>query len=343
MQKDYLPAWLLPEVRLASRPALLTLILLLVIGLGAVLAGWGNQPESPDFDLLQAPSSHKLDITSVHKPDNSVPAISSDGGLAQGPAVPSPDDVPAVLEIPAPDLTDSPGPYKVPDLPSEAANPQPPEQGPAPAPIGFDAGNLFNESSLRGDTPMIRTWKLLGYPAILAAALAAAPQLAGAQDETKNSQGSDAKRDVNLKDLKASLDAIKKQLDGNSLYTDVVAKDLRDLQAKVAQLQKDVDSLMQARTSTSNYQPTVPAPGTTTPAGRIKLVNTWPERITVFLNDRTFYVNPNQEITVPDMPAGQFTYEILDQRPDNSILQITQKLPRTLAPNETFTIHVHPR
>jgi hypothetical protein len=46
---------------------------------------------------------------------------------------------------------------------------------------------------------------------------------------------------------------------------------------------------------------------------------------------------------VPDMPAGQFTYEILDQRPDNSILQITQKLPRTLAPNETFTIHVHPR
>ena len=154
MPNDHLPAWLLPEVKLASRPALLALILLLLVGMGAVLAGWSTRQESADFDLLADPSSHKLDITSAPEPANSVPATSSDVGLmAQGSAAP---EGPAVLEIPAPDPTDSPGAYKIPDLPAETT----PSPSSAPAPISFDAGNLFVESSLRGDTPMMRTWKM---------------------------------------------------------------------------------------------------------------------------------------------------------------------------------------
>ena len=338
MQQDRLPAWLLPEVKLASRPALLALILLLLVGLGAVLAGWSSRPESADFDLLADPSSHKLDITSVDKPDHSAPAISSDAGLmVQGPAVPPIGDGPAVLEIPAPDLADSPGPYKVPDLPAETRPLQSAEPSPAPAPNSFDAGNLFIESLLRGDTPMIRTWKLLGYPAILAAALTTTPSSLSAGDDGK--QNSDTKSKVTLEDVNESLKSIQKKLEENKRGADLMDSDLRILKEKVAQLQRDVDSLMRGRTTTANYPPNTPiAPST----GRIRLVNTWPERITVLLNDKSIPVEPNQEIIVPE-PVGTFIYEILGSSPDNTILRITQKQPRTLAANETFTIHVHPR
>jgi hypothetical protein len=331
MQKDYLPAWLLPEVKLASRPALLALILLLLVGLGAVLAGWCTRPESADFDLLADPSSHKLDITSVQEPANSVPAISSDAGLmAQGTAVA---DGPAGLEIPAPDLTDSAGAYKIPDLPAET----PPLPSPAPAPISFDAGNLFVESSLRGDTPMIRTWKMLGYPAILTAALAAAPSLAEADDTAK--QNSDTKK-VTLEDINESLKSVQKKLEEYRLSANIMGEDLQSLKNKVAQLEKDV-SLLRSRSSTSNYQPTTPGtPGAG--AGHIRLVNTWPATVTILLNDRSFRVEPGQKIDVPDVPAGAFTYEVLEARPDNTVVQIKEKQPRTLAAGETFTIHVHP-
>ncbi len=326
MQQDRLPAWLLPEVKLASRPALLALILLLLVGLGAVLAGWSSRPESANFDLLADPSSHKLDSTSVDKPDHSAPAISSDAGLmAQGPAVSPIGDGPVVLEIPAPDLADSPGPYKVPDLPAETPPLQSAEQSPAPAPISFDAGTF------RGDPPMMPTWKLLGYPAILAAALTTTPSSLSAGDDGKQ-QNSDTKK-VTLEDLKESLNSIQKKLEEKKRTADL-------LESKIAQLERDVASLMRSRTTTANYPPnTAIAPST----GRIRLVNTWPEKITVFLNDRTFYVEPNREVTVADMPAGSFTYEILESRPDNSIVQIKEKQPRALAANETFTIHVHPR
>jgi hypothetical protein len=339
--KETVPAWLLPEVRLASRPALIALILLLLVGMGMVLGGWSNRPESADFDLHTASSSHKLDIISAKGPANPpAPAFSSEAGLmAQGPVTPSPDDVPAILEIPAPDPADSPGPYKVPDLPVEAPHLLPPEQPSTPAPIVWDSGNLFIDSSLRGDTPMMRTWKMLGYPAILTAALTAAHQIAAAQDSTKNGQGSDAKSDVTLKDVNESLKAIQKKLEENRLNANILGEDVRILKEKVAQLQRDVDAL---RSTRSNYQPVAPIAPAAPSTGRIRLVNTWPERITVFLNDKSYTVEPNRELGL-DVPAGPFTYEILGVQPDNSILPITQKLPRTLAANETFMIHVHPR
>ncbi len=187
---------------------------------------------------------------------------------------------------------------------------------------------------------MMRTWKMLGYPAILTAALAADPQLAWTQEGAKNGQGTDAKSDVTLKDLNESLKAIQKKLEENRLNANILGEDVRLLKDKVAQLQRDVDSL---RTTRSNYQPVTPLAPAALSAGRIKLVNTWPDRIMVLLNDKSYNVEPNRELTVQDIPAGPFTYEILGVQPDSTILPITQKQPRTLAANETFMIHVHPR
>lgn len=342
MQNEHLPSWLLPEVRLASRPALLSLILLLLFGLGAVLACWSTRvpDESADFDLLTDHSSPKLDITSAEAPTRlPAPAFSSEaddtGWIAQAPPLPAPGDMPTVLEIPAPDPADSTSAYKIPDLP-EAPKVESPE--PSAAPIVYDAGNLFI-SSLRGDTPMIRTWKMLGYPAILAAAFSTAPHLACAGE--KNGQSTDTKTDTILKDLKEDLAVIKRKLETNTGNCNVLEENVRKLREQVAQLQKDVDSL-RGRMSVSNYQPT-PAPTPAPSTGKIRLVNTWQEKIAVFLNDKTFYVEPGRDLVVADIPAGAFTYQIVEERADNFIQPITQKLPRTLAANETFTIHVHPR
>jgi hypothetical protein len=349
MPPDRLPSWLLPEVRLASRPALLSLVMLLLVGLGVVLACWGvrAEPEYTDFDLRAGHSSPKLDITSADSPDGPLAAAfpSEVDDVKEQTAAPLP-DAPTVLEVPAPDPADSRGAYKIPDLPGApvADAPGSPQLEPAettPAPIFDDAGNLFIRS-LGGDTPMIRTWKMLGYPAILAAAFSTAPQLAPADDKPN----SDSKAEPTLRELKDSIEGIRRTLNSNVLNCNVVAEDLKKLRDQVAQLQKDVESL-RTRSSTSNYQPTI-APNTAntgiaSSAGRVRLINNWPERITVFLNNRSYSVEPDQQLMAEGMPAGDFTYEIMAVRPDGLILPIKPKQTRTLAGSETYVIHVHPQ
>jgi hypothetical protein len=184
---------------------------------------------------------------------------------------------------------------------------------------------------------MIRTWKMLGYPAILTAALAAAPSLAEADDTAK--QNSDTKK-VTLEDINESLKSVQKKLEEYRLGANIMGEDLQSLKNKVAQLEKDV-GLLRSRSNTSNYQPTAP-PTPNSGAGHVRLVNTWPATVTILLNDRSFRVEPGQTIDVPDVPAGAFTYEVLEARPDNTVVHIREKQPRTLAAGETFTIHVHP-
>jgi hypothetical protein len=344
MQKDYLPAWLLPEIRLASRPALLALILFLLAGLGAVLASWGPKPVSADFDLLAAASSHKLDSTSAEPPAKptgpAIPSEASETGFnVPGSLAAKPEDPPVVLEIPAaPD--DSPGSYKIPDLPAQAPRLDLPDPTPVTAEVASDSGNLFVQSPLRGDTPMIHTWKMLGYPAILAAALTAAPSLA--DDNTKNS---DAKTN-GLADIKESLKVIDTKLNSFSLNANIMAEDIRKLKEQVAQLQKDVENLRNRSTSVSNYPSTTPSTPTTPippPAGRIRIVNEWPETITVFLNRTSHDVQPGQTMDADGMPTGVFTYEVLIRRPDTSITPVKPPQSRTLAANETYVIRVHPQ
>ena len=187
---------------------------------------------------------------------------------------------------------------------------------------------------------MIRTWKMLGYPAILAAALSTAPQLASADDKPT----SDSKAEPSMRELKDAIEGIRRKLDSNVLNCNVVAEDVRKLRDQVAQLQKDVESL-RTRSSTSNYPSTI-APnggGVSVGNGRVRLINHWPERITVFLNNRSYSLEPDQQLTAEGMPAGDFTYEIMAVRPDGNILPIKSKQTRALAASETFTIQVHPQ
>ena len=69
---------------------------------------------------------------------------------------------------------------------------------------------------------MIRTWKLLGYPAILAAALTTTPSSLSAGDDGK--QNSDTKSKVTLEDVNENVKSIQKKLEENKRGADLMAK-----------------------------------------------------------------------------------------------------------------------
>ena len=68
--------------------------------------------------------------------------------------------------------------------------------------------------------------------------------------------------------------------------------------------------------------------------GRIRLVNTFLDPMTIVVNGRAYQVAPGDTRLVEAVPAGTFNYEVLGVQP---------RVDRTLAANETFTITVHPR
>jgi len=103
-----------------------------------------------------------------------------------------------------------------------------------------------------------------------------------------------------------------------------------ELRKSVEQLQRDVVSLRNTPTTTRKTFYDAPAAGT----GRIRLINTFPTRMTVIINDRSYRLEPGAEQII-DKPAGVFHYQVLGVQPE--------LLVRNLAPNETFTITVFQR
>jgi ribosomal protein L29 len=299
--------------------------------------------------LIAGTPSPKLDITSAETPESqSAPAFAREAENTESSPEQPTGAVPVVnlsatQDIAAPDaaaelhLPDSSGPYKMPDL---AAEPPKVETAEAVPISEFSAPEVFDEetfrNSQRGETPMIRNWKMLGLQTVLAAALAAAPSSSYALDdqnqgkEGKPGKNSDTK-EPSLKELKESLDTIKKDLD--SLRAEVLnanlatSGEIKKLKDQIAQLQKDVDTLRGR--STSLYGPR-PA-GT----GHIRLENTYPREITVILNQTSYPLAPGQTMTV-SVPAGPFTYQVVNI-PGFPVRN------RDVLPNETFSITVFPQ
>jgi hypothetical protein len=350
VHKDHLPTWFLPELKLAARPALLVLATLLLVGLGAVLKHWQPSPraESAGFDLIAGTPSPKLDITSAETPESqSAPAFAREAeNTESGPEQPT-GAVPVVnlsttQDIAAPDaaaelhLPDSSGPYKMPDL---AAEPPKVETAEAVPISEFSAPQVFDEetfrNSQRGETPMIRNWKMLGLQTVLAAALAAAPDSSYALDdqnqgkEGKSGKSSDT-REPTLTDLKKSLDSIQREIDKiptMALNVNLIGEDLKKLREKVDRLEKEIEGLNKRSTSLYGPRPV----GT----GHIRLENTYPREITVILNQTSYPLVPGQTATV-SVPAGPFTYQVVNI-PDFGVRN------RDVLPNETFSITVFPQ
>jgi len=141
-----------------------------------------------------------------------------------------------------------------------------------------------------------------------------------------------------LRELRLAVENLTRTLGGfqsASMTTDLEIQktkaDIADIRRTIAQIQKDLDGMNQRMSSErrSAYPPTQAAP-----SGRIRLVNTFAQPVTIIVNARAYTLQPGETRQLDAVPTGAFAYEVLGIQPPAS---------RTLEPNETFTITVHPR
>jgi hypothetical protein len=193
---------------------------------------------------------------------------------------------------------------------------------------------------------MQRTWRILALPVLLVATL---PAVAG--DGTKSSDEQATKPDLvsiakKLDDINKSLksldDFVQQELlklrggasEMNSKVTQAQS-DVLEVRKQLAQLQQNLDALSRrvgsVQTQISGY---AGVPGAAAPTGRIRLVNTFPQTMSIRVNNTSYDVLPGQEKYTEPVPTGNFTYEVLG---------VSAPVVRTLAAGETFTVTVYPR
>jgi archaellum component FlaC len=212
---------------------------------------------------------------------------------------------------------------------------------------------------------MMRNWKvLLGLPAVVTAALVAVPTAATA--------GGQPDKESVLEKLKTMDKALENSFktigdEFTSLKGDAITikNRLKDLQEKLVQVQKDLDRLttepgdgkVRPETSRSYYGPADKAvldeikarltrieqdlaKLTTTrtafspaPTGRVRLVNDYVEDLLFIVRGRAYRVTPGSVQVVEQVPAGEFTYEVV-----SPTYGLRRRTTTGLAAGETFTI-----
>jgi uncharacterized phage infection (PIP) family protein YhgE len=191
---------------------------------------------------------------------------------------------------------------------------------------------------------MMRTWQILGLKTLLAALFAATP---GLSSETSGPP-SDAERltDIQkqLNALQSSLAEVKKGLttleEGlkteTSLSAQKVQRQIADLQQAISQLRADVEHLRNRPSDSNRIAASPPSDiGVNTVTGRIDMINTYSQPVSIVLNNRRSYVlAPGERRQSDPIPAGAFTYEVLG---------VTPLVARTVAADRVFTLWVHPQ
>lgn len=259
--------------------------------------------------------------------------------------VPAPPPEPAPLPPPPPAVLEAPPPPPPPAPPVEPVQPVAESLG-VPDAENFDSiCNLH-----QGESPMMKRWRMLGWHALLAAAVATAPvapvtQVAAADSDVTSSQQL-ASIEQQLRDIKDSLSVlptIKNDVKNLELTLQAAQAKLNDVERHVGRinsdmlrLQSEVDSLKQRMDNfrKSFSPPTAPTPGVaTTDLARIRMRNTFIEPVSIVVNDEAYRLEPG-ETYVKEIPAGGFTYEVLG---------IQAPVTRTLVAGEMFTINVYSR
>jgi hypothetical protein len=211
---------------------------------------------------------------------------------------------------------------------------------------GTMLGDFLSFNQHRGDTPMIRSWRSLGLQALLAAALSAGPALAQADATKTDAQKTDAQKIDDIQkvatELQKTLLGLQKSIDGlkadlgnlrteSQLNVQSAEKKANDLKDEIAKVKLDVEQLG-ARTPQriAAFAPAEPVAAT----GRVEMVNTFPESVTIVVNRLTYTLVPGDKRLSEPVPAGTFTYEVLG---------ITPPRTRTIGANQVFTVSVYPQ
>jgi hypothetical protein len=224
------------------------------------------------------------------------------------------------------------------DTPVELVNTPEPEMGTEPAllPVSVrlpdpepalempaEPAILMVPRSPAGESTMMRTWKLAGWPALLA--LMASPVLAQQPAEPDKTSVEILRK---LDDLKTAVERLRTESGVLDAMAKQTIEEINKLKSDVALLRRDVDSLKAQPTTRVAMSPSTPT------TGKIRLVNTYPEQMTVLVNQAAYRLLPG-EIRDVEIPAGQFVYQVL------SAQQTPQS--RLLAANDTFMITVYPQ
>jgi hypothetical protein len=171
---------------------------------------------------------------------------------------------------------------------------------------------------------MRRSWRTLGLAAAL---LAAAPVLAADPELTDKDKLDKIYREVQgvrreLEDLKT----IAVQVQGT-------AKDVRELQRRMENLEQSLDRIAATRTRVSaSFTPSEQG------AASIRLQNRSGTPATVYVNGQPYPVPAFETRRIAGMPAGPFTYEV--QAEGYGVIQ--PAVSRSVNPNETFSIFINP-
>jgi predicted RNase H-like nuclease (RuvC/YqgF family) len=166
-------------------------------------------------------------------------------------------------------------------------------------------------------------------PALFAAAVLAAPAVGQTPEELKRTveklekvvkdlqDAKDGLKNENVREKVATIDSKLDQLDQD---IQTIKKDLRDLKRKV-----DSGSSTSLR---PDYDST-----TVRGQGRVRLINDFPEEMSVRVNGLSYRLSPGQEKLVA-VPPGEFTYQVLQIHRDPRVRQIVA--------DETKNIRIYP-
>jgi hypothetical protein len=308
----------LPGVSLPARPGLLLLATLLVclLCLVLIIPGGSSIPAGAEFVLLTDASSSNLNNTSAE-------AVTPQEAVEPG----SPDDSGAGLPLArAEDASPAAPPVTVSQPARECCYPI--------------------RDPHRGDTPMLRTWKMLGLKTLLATLFAAAPALASGTSGPPTEAEKLDEIQKQLNGLRNSFAEVKKTLDAlgaqeeqrkaeSNLGAQKVLSRIAELEKQIGQLRADVENLRNAPPASSRsaaYAPPpepVPNPG----MARLEMINSYGQPVSIVLNNqRSYLLQPGERRLSDPIPAGTFTYEVLG---------VTPLVTRTVGVDKLFTVWVH--
>jgi hypothetical protein len=324
----------LPGITLPARPGLLVLSTVLLVALLSVLTSYETtrQAGSAGFVLPDELSSSNLNNTSAEAPTS-----------ATAPVV-----QPLVPEGPALQLVEVPKPPQ--EFPKQLGS------GPAASILPVAASEpaledcCYLQGPHLGDTPMMRTWKLIGLHTLLAGMMTAGPALAETSGPPSDSEKL-TEVQKQLDEMKRSLTDLQKAVGPLSTLdrriNDLIeqsTKGAQDAQNQIGEVRKELAALrsefeaLRNRTSdsarVSRFPPTDVGAPPSTAVGRVELINTYPSEVTVVVNRRTYHLAPGEHRLSDPVPAGTFTYEVLG---------ITPQRNRPLAGEQVFTVWVHPQ
>jgi regulator of replication initiation timing len=323
----------------------------------------GNSLQADRFSSTFKVTSAELPVVIDEPAAPKVPVPSSEPPLLTPVTSVAPPPLPAPPALPAPPVVEPPLPLG----PVDHVDPLDPDWEPI----------LAYSSTLephRGDSPMLRNWKMFELAALFAVVAPSPVLFAGEKEDA--SKAILERLDKNVKAMKSKVetmetglaDAFKKigedmkdlrndltKLAGEHLKIDdkvdkleqslarlktdmedlkkaarpslspLDKADLEDLKTRLTSIEQSLAKMQaQTRVSLSPAQPTT---------GRIMLQNLYNDKLLFKINDREFFVEPQQTRTVEGVPAGPFTYRVF--APQHGWLE---PHPRQLAANETFTL-----